>query len=368
MAILLVSPAVLVGDGLPSIPAGGLIPLGKTGVAIAKEVIRISPKKVVVDDAFYNDSDRPVTIEIAFPVPPYYEDIDTPPIPSQSFADFKLYIEGKPASFKKKVRATLGEKGKDITEILTADKIDIPSFGHLGEANHRTVAPDIERLPKAEQERLKAMGLIGSDDFDLVGAWTVHMQFQWTQTFTAHATVHIHYEYTPAAGYESAERDIFRLLSDYYEGKVDWVAAIEARDVSKTLTDFCADPTFVRNAERQIVSAGRPENESATPFYWVDYTLTADDKWKQGIGDFTLIVEPDNPDGETGTSQTGDFVMKGWHQLISFCLPDEALGKVETLDGNRLQVHLTGFIPDKDLHIGFFDAPLPKSPASDNKK
>jgi hypothetical protein len=75
------------------------------------------------------------------------------------------------------------------------------------------------------------------------------------------------------------------------------------------------------------------------PLQWVDFILTSANTWQKPIEDFTLIVERPQPDG-------------GWRSQVSFCAP--AKGKVEQLDADHLQVHLTNFVPTSELHIGYF--------------
>ena len=65
-------------------------------IAMVKEVLQISPAKVVVDYGFRNDTDQNVTTEVAFPVPPYANEFAEEDISEQSFQSFKLWVDGKP--------------------------------------------------------------------------------------------------------------------------------------------------------------------------------------------------------------------------------------------------------------------------------
>jgi hypothetical protein len=77
----------------------------------------------------------------------------------------------------------------------------------------------------------------------------------------------------------------------------------------------------------------------------VDYILTTANTWQRPIEDFTLIVERPKPE-------------YAGRVLVSFCSPMN--GKVEKLDADHFQVHLTNFIPTTELHIGFFEVPVVK--------
>ena len=79
MAFFAASPA-LADDSAASIAAGGLVARRETRIVMAKEVLRISPNKVVVDYDFRNDTDQDVTTEVAFPVPPYSYGPENPAI------------------------------------------------------------------------------------------------------------------------------------------------------------------------------------------------------------------------------------------------------------------------------------------------
>lgn len=58
-------------DSAAAIAAGGLVSRRESRIVMAKEVLKISPTKIVVDYDFRNDSDQDVTTEVAFPIPPY---------------------------------------------------------------------------------------------------------------------------------------------------------------------------------------------------------------------------------------------------------------------------------------------------------
>ncbi|MGP8253881.1 MAG: DUF4424 family protein [Terracidiphilus sp.] len=328
-------------DSAASIAAGGLVPRRETRIVMAKEVLRISPTKIVVDYDFRNDSDQNVTTEVAFPIPPYGYGPESPEISSASFSDFKLLVDGKPVKYQTEAKATLN--GKDVTGILTSDGIDIASFGHLrdfGATDSRVHTPDVERLPKAEQQRLARLGLFDADDG--WGTWDAHLQYHWTQTFPAHSTVHIRHEYTPVEGFEMMPLETFRnFLQHTQPGGNDESVRYQREDL-QLLRRFCPDPSLLRASIRAIENTD-PENGPYAYPHWVDFILTSANTWKQPIEDFTLIVERGKPDA--GNSRT----------FVSFCSPQNA--PVGKLDADHFQVHLTNFVPASELHIGFFDLP-----------
>ena len=102
---------VYADDGAASIAAGGIVMEREPRITMQKEVLRISVEKVSVDYEFRNDTDKSITTEIAFPVPPYSLDWDTYSINSQGFDDFHLTVQQKPTHFDVETKAML--KGRD---------------------------------------------------------------------------------------------------------------------------------------------------------------------------------------------------------------------------------------------------------------
>jgi hypothetical protein len=349
MAFLAAAPA-LADDSAASIAAGGLVARRETRIVMAKEVLRISPNKIVVDYDFRNDTDQDVSTEVAFPVPPYSYGPENPAIPEASFSDFKLFIDGKVTTYQTEAKATLN--GKDVTSILTADKIDIASFGHLREPDPTSTqfqTPDVERLPKAEQQRLVQLGLFGTDR--PWGTWTVHLQYHWTQTFPAHSTVHIQHQYTPVEGSELMLADTLKNVSGHRQPTGDPDTVKYALEDMQRLEALCPDPAFLSGLIKQMDASAEGYGAYAHP-HWVDFILTSANTWKQPIEDFTLIVERGKPEEENTKVS------------VSLCTPQNA--PVTKLDANTFQVHLTDFVPKDELRIGYFDmpqaAPAPATP------
>jgi uncharacterized protein DUF4424 len=329
----------LADDSAASIAAGGLVPRRETRIVMAKEVLRISDKKVVVDYDFRNDTNQDVTTEVAFPVPPYTLDLVTGDVAEQSFSNFRLLVDGKPVPFKTEVKATLD--GRDVTATLDADKIDIPSFGHFDDPPGPDYPTrDFIRLPKNEQEQLKAWGLFNMDEGFPLASWTVNLQYHWRQTFPAHSTVHIRHEYTPVKGFEGLDPspEVISLANESkfarYEAKLD----VEDRDDLNLLMGFCPDASLLQKLGSKVwveLSGLRDEIGGAD---WVDFILTSANTWQRPIEDFTLIIERPSNDNR--------------RSLVSFCPPGG--GKVEEIDAAHIRVHLTNFVPWSELHIGFF--------------
>lgn len=342
----------LADDSAAAIAAGGLVPRNETRIVMAKEVLRIGLKKVVVDYDFRNDTNEDVTTEGAFPIPPYKNEAEEANPAGQSFKSFQLWVEGKPIQYVMEAKATIGDK--DVSSILEADHIDIPSFGHYGKGK-KGGAPDFERLPLFERQRLAKLGLCYNDSYLEFGIWTVHLQYHWTQNFPANSTVHIRHEYTPLGGFWplSVLEIAARLDAAKVQRQGQLNNNIKYQLRNGPLNGFCVEPAFLWTILRDVLSANpmpHPDDLKETgdiefEAEWVDFILTSANTWQRPIEDFTLIVERPKADS---TGKT----------LISFCSP--ANGTIEKLDADHLQVHLTNFVPASELHIGFFEVPLAK--------
>jgi Domain of unknown function (DUF4424) len=364
VAVCLITAAFIVpnpargDDSAAAIAAGGLVPRRETRIVMAKEVLQISSTKIVVDYDFRNDSDQDVTTEVAFPIPPYENDWVEQEVKAQSFADFRLWINNAPAKFQSEAKAFL--KGKDVTSTLLADRIDVASFGHFEDAvgaDHvsRNRLLDIERLPKTEQERLYTLGLFDSDPDNPSASWTVHLQYHWTQTFPAHSITHIRHQYTPAEGFQYIQLAAFeKALARRVTARPMQLFRNRGIDDFKALASFCPEPSFLRGMIHAVQQEPPDSGYYAYP-QWVDFILTSANTWKQPIEDFTLIIERGKPLDGYGKP------MEGVRRAISFCSPENA--PVTRLDANHFQVHLTNFIPQSELHIGFFDFDLPSTAA-----
>ena len=332
------------------------MPRRETRIVMAREVLQISLKKVVVDYDFRNDTAEDVKTEVAFPVPPYDWGVTSMPPSITSFPDFRLSIDGKPASYQSDAKAIIN--GKDVADILVADGIDVASFGHADDDVR--MGRDLIRLPEGEKKRLAAMGIIDLDNDNnntangYIANWEVHLQYHWTQRFPAHSTVHIRHEYSPFAGFASYyfRRGDEQKLLDVGKISVDESKPIPLKpDDRGDITSFCMGLPLAKSMVSSIHQVllnnpSDPDLYAEIEFQWVDFILTSANTWRRPIEDFTLIVERPKP-------------VNGGKVFVSFCSPGE--GAVEKTDVNLFQVHLTNFVPVSELHIGFFEVPPAKA-------
>ena len=135
--LLLALPLAVYGnDGNASTAAGGIQLIREPRISMEKERLVISEKKVSVEYEFLNETDRDITTEVAFPIPPYDKkyafddkkyafDNDRP----ERIDNFHVWIEGREIQYQSEVKAMLGRV--DYAAHLRQLGIDIVSLGHF---------------------------------------------------------------------------------------------------------------------------------------------------------------------------------------------------------------------------------------------
>jgi hypothetical protein len=343
VAVLFASRAAS-AESAPSIAAGGLEPASDVRLTVAREVVHISDRKVVVEYDLRNDAASDLTTDLQFPIPPYKDQWDLTDPSFQAFRSFRVWAEGKEIQFRTDAKADLD--GRDVTDILKKAKIDIPTFGHLvlGRNQHSTtraiLVADYERLPEKQKKRLRNEGIFkGGEGYAL---YTVYLKYFWPQTIPSHATVHIRVEYDPVIGFTQvpADADTFKAELIPVSTQPGATPAATANTQDNPLSGFCTDTEFVHRLLHAQKVFAESWSTQVIP-QWVDFALTGDRGWHKPIEDFTLIIDPPTPE-------------QGQEELVSFCSP----GVVDKNDGDHLEVHLTKYLPGTDLHIGFFNVPI----------
>lgn len=306
--LVLVSGTLALGnDGAASSGAGGIQLRHEANISMERERLTISESKVTVEYEFLNDTDKDITTEVAFPIPPYDNQADNPGgIPG--FNDFHLWVDGKELKYNIDVRAKLN--GKDYTDLLKTLGVDIASFD--GDYNLMGDPPKgaITRLPKQQVQQLSSLGLV--DSANGTPLWEVVKTYYWTQTFPAHKVLHVRHEYTPMIGYELINPE------DLASNKP------HPSDPQGEVEHVCVDPSLQKGlADRGLGMA------------WVDYILTTANTWKTPIKDFTLVIDrtrssmsPElehNMSAYAGTDQSTSWMRITWSPINQILFPKRNL-------------------------------------------
>ncbi|WP_306599789.1 DUF4424 family protein [Geothrix sp. 21YS21S-2] len=316
----LVPGALLGNDGAAEVAQGGIRLKQERRVAMVKERLFISKKKVRVEYEFRNESPEAVTTEIAFPIPEYHLDLGYGWAP---FDDFKVWVDDKPLSHKVEARAYVN--GREITPELESMKLDVATFAGFEEPKDARLPfrSQIRECSRSQKQRLIALGAINAED-DVEAQWSVRKTYHWTQTFPAQGVMKIAHEYTPVCG-GSAALSLPTLqapIKGWHNENAD---------------PACPDGGFIQSFKRAVAANhkqhpdGLYANQESLSAEWVRYILTTANTWKTPILDFELTVER-NP-GE----------------LITFCWD----GPVEKTGANTFRARKTDFTPTKELTVYF---------------
>lgn len=307
---LTLSASAFANDGIGGVDLGN-IKLGHTDkVAMAKEVLDISPNRVSVDYEFLNETDKDVHESLVFPLPPYHSDdgyedgyFGQPP-------GFRILVDGQEKPFSTHVVATIEDK--DVTAQLRALGLTDRQIALFpGEGNPF----DVKTAPftPAQMAVLKKKGWMTPDSDNKVSpTWTVSVAYVWYVTFPAGKVLHVHHEYRP--------------FPTVGIGTVQMTSA-DLKDRA------CADDAFLADWKK----VSKPSGDSRyTSGLFVGYVLETGNTWKDGIRDFTLRLHRPSPAG-----------------LISTCFPFKSTAP----DPLTSEYHLTNFHPAQDLSIYFGNLP-----------
>ncbi len=313
-------------DSSAELAAGGLVLTKNASIQMKSEDLYISDKQVRVHYVFANTSPKDVTILVAFPMPDVTtegvdDDITIPTDSPTNLLGFSTTVNGVPvhADVQQKV---VDKNGVDQTAFLQS--LHIPLAPHLQSTN-----AFLDKLPKATQDKLKAMGLAIEDDFDagkgmehhVDATWTLKTTFFWQQTFRAGQSLDVVHQYQPAVGGSS---QTMWGLPEYQHDDPDYESYVKK---------YCVDADFIAAAAKMQQDAAAAEKATQQDKYdseeRVDYILTTGANWGAPIGDFKMTIDKGSP-----------------ANLVSFC----GTG-VAKISPTQFQVHYTNFTPTQEVAV-----------------
>jgi hypothetical protein len=323
-----------IADPAPtSFALGGLQFRNEPRISMVKENLTISnddeeeasvntDETITVDYDFQNNTDRNVSIVMAFPVP--VDVCGAMNSPYMAFTEdgggnrrtpFHVWVGGVEVKYSTEARAFQGAKfiptsstnlGKEYTGLLRSLDIDPDSC-------------DADpTLPEATKAKLVSLGLLDGEDFK--ASWTLRRKYYWTQTFPANKTIHIRISYPPGVGH-----------TEFYLGKGWDKRIVQATSPlqNKEFRDTCSGVALQGKLSSQI---DRPDG--LIGFYWVDFILVTANYWSGPIQDFTLTVD---------NTYAPD-------RNVSFCWN----GPIQHPDATHVIATAHNFSPQRNLHIGYF--------------
>nr|WP_176341542.1 DUF4424 domain-containing protein [Xanthomonas hortorum] len=218
--------------------------LHQPDISMDKEALLLSEERVQVDYVFTNNSERALTVPIAFPMPPMYFGMAD----HSELTDFKLWVDGKPIATTRKLVVLLDD-GSDISKAFAASgwsADDVATFTESGAA------------PKGRTP-LPARWI----DSDQQPRFTLSEYFVWQQLFPARRSVQIRHAYAPSVSTGVPQSSAF-LLESYAK-------------------DTCIEPATRTSMQRR-------EGEHGLGWANLRYVLTTGKNWNGPIKDFQLTI------------------------------------------------------------------------------
>lgn len=285
--------ALRADDTVVTLPAGGLVPVGPTTIRMESEDLEISPRRITIHYVFRNPGDQDESTVFAFRLP----DLDgtglcfspyiLPRRNEVNFVGFGVMSNGKPIPTQTEVRAV--REGQDVTPRLT----------EAGLTPNVMLVPlnaALSRIAPEQLEKLEAEGLVEAHKFGVplqitgknrgwCAAWTMRVQYSWTQVIPANQVVEITQFYTPVVGggFFSATND-----ESVYE------------------RNYCSAPETLR-AIAVLKSQAAQSKDAGTLLYEqaIEFTLTSANAWSGPIGIFHLTVLTKDPNDMLMTCMPG---------------------------------------------------------------
>jgi len=315
-AILAATSAAWGNDSAAELSIGGLQFVRTKEVAIESEDLRISLDRVTVHYQFANTTEKPVTLNVAFPLPDIdLSEADNVALPSSdpvNFVDFQTKIDGVPATFEVNQRAIVGDR--DVSALLHQFKLPLLPIG-----DREIRVPD---LPEATRVALVDAGLLMPLRTDDKGrqqyatAWIAKTSAVRQQTFPPERKVIVDHQYRPSVGTSSDSI----LRRPFRQNK-----SVSA-EVERYRKDYCISDAFLAQLDKR---AGNGVQNASIQERRINYVLKTGANWAGPIRTFKLTIDPGGSD-----------------RLVSFCL-----NRLKQTAANALQFTGTDFKPEADLKI-----------------
>ncbi|MFN4155661.1 MAG: DUF4424 family protein [Paracoccaceae bacterium] len=331
--VLCSAPVARSNDGFGGLSATGLTFGTTDAIAMEEEDLFLSREQVRVDYVFRNLTDRDVTGEVIFPLPPIAlsyvmnSEYNLPDNPSQpDLVNFRavvegvevpvridriavlepLWEEGRPASQR------YDTPGQDVTALLAGHGMPlVPDADAVQDALMRSDAPTLQAMVADGLLETFRHGpeLTGEDVMPL---WSVILRYHWTQTFPAGQQLRVSHSYDnrPPGG-------IF-VWQD--PPKAEWLAGLGQK--------YCIDAVTSRGLAKQL--AASEADGMVTGVGWhLSYVLRTANSWAGPIGRFRLVVDK----GDAGN-------------ILSLCAEG-----VKKTGPTTFKVEKRDFTPQADLEI-----------------
>ncbi len=298
-----------------AVTAGGLVLARNDGIDLVSQDLHVSRQAIRIRYVFRNRGAQDVTRTLAFPVPDR-----TPERGASELAfpgGFETRVDGRPVEIGTGPQALAG--GTDHSALLA--RLNIP-VRYL-DAAFEPVSQALAALPRDEQARLAALGLVEIFDEDggarrVWPRWTIREVWQWEQVLPAGRDLVVEHGYSPG-----------------FTGAIDVGMSSEAMRNSESgqemIRTYCLDDTALAAFDRLALPRG--EDYPGVGEYRLTYDLAAGGGWPSGVGEFRLVVDKGAADN-----------------VVGFCGQD-----VRQIGPTQYEMRRTGWRPDGPLRFVFFE-------------
>ncbi len=300
--------------------AGGLALVKTDSIAIQGEDLILSPSEVRVRYEMRNDTGKPVTLQVAFPMPDLTSDlpgglqnksardIAMPSVGDADFIAFRTAADGQEMATEVDITATLKD-GRDVTEALRR-------IGGLSLVLHQHKSADLNEVANRTLGDLGALDN-GSLYHDLT--WITRISFHWMQTFRPGVTV-LDVSYRP-------------IVSSH----IFAVTPSNSLDIA-ALGKYCVDASterVIRAFVKRLAGRGQIEFMAG---YSLGYRLKTAQNWRGRIGSFHLTLQGTRMHTEAGYGEP---------RIFSLCteLPLRQIAPM------RFEALVRGYDPVQDLLV-----------------
>lgn len=325
-ALALGSPS-LANDGFGGLAATGLT-FGQTdAVAMEEEDLFISIDRIAVDYVFRNLTDKDVTGEVIFPLPPIHvgyileSQWNLPEDPDrENLVAFKAVVDGQDVAVTVDRIAVIEPEwveGRPLAEQYDTPGRDVTAdLARLGiplTLSADKVIAAMAALPPAQQAEATALGLAEFGEGYSFPAWSVIVRYHWTQTFPAGQVVKISHAYENRSGggifgWSHPPEDYMQTVRDQY--------CIDDGTSRALVKALAQDPV-----DGEVYSMGMSWN--------IAYVLRTANSWAGPIKRFKLTLDKGAPEN-----------------ILSLCADG-----IKKTGPTTFVMEKTDYVPERDLEI-----------------
>lgn len=360
-ALLLLAGVARANDSSSELGAGGLVLVKTDAITMQREDLYLSLSEVRVRYEMRNDTGKPVTLRVAFPMPEVPRmggagldtstghNIIVQPWRDANFVNFRVIANGEEVQPAKEIRAILPD-GKDVTaEVLAigGERLALQPGWFQTDADPKI--PEDPVLDAQAMARLKEIGALTTEDTMFILQWRTTVTFHWMQTFQPGITV-VEHMYRPILGSHLVDTDGPTKVRVSGSDDAEATYCIDdptRRAVVKLLKNPSASMGLVQGFTlAYIVKTARNWHGPIGTFH-----LTI--QGGQGVGDATIARNAGRTDSGTPEGLANP---KPGSQIISLCtdLPIRRTGPL------RFEATVDNYVPSEDLNILFVERATPQ--------